>query len=399
MAKRQPKQVEDPTGPSRGNYVAEWFGFRVWPNVDRSEQAALDQAARRCPFLTIASRVETECVKAARGYDEPTGVCTISSDSNGERQDWLACPYRILDQHFTVLGGAVRTVFGIPVDSIIRLLPTTVLNAPAIRAEVTASLSSGIRVFAFCGNKFGGEVDIPETDSSPGGKVDVSVIEILGCDESGKPDAFGEHMFFEIQTADFHGSPLPAVQLLREKCPRNSTDDFHTRFANAPNDCGRDVEGPNKANIFKRTIYQMVWKMELAKAPNCAGFAIILPVPVWQSWLRHLGNPKLDVSTTDPTVFFLTLPDHQPAPPPINGGPDRSTLANQEEASWVFVFDIDRDSNESPRPLRIVYRVHTPARSLLYYAFEAAPLYAIENQVIEQYRKVLIGRVAKGWGR
>lgn len=387
MAKQQPQPV-DPTGPERGNYIAEWFGYRVWPKVDRSAAAATDQANRNCPFLSAASRTQMECGKRARGYDEPTGVCTISSDSNGERQDWLACPYRIVDQHFTVLGGAVRTIYKIPPTDEIILVPTTVLSTKDTQDEIAAALASAKRVFAFSGNKFGGEVDIPETESSPGGKVDVSVIEILKL-RDGAPSEFGKHLFFEIQTADFHGSPLHAVRLLSEKCPRGSTDNFHQRFADGIGDCGKKVEGPNKANIFKRTIYQMVWKMELAKAPSSAGFAIILPVPVWQSWLRHLGSPRLEVSPNETDVFFLKLPESVEAVP---SGPLKS-----DEESWVFVFDIDRESVESPNTLRIIYRVHTPARSLLYYAFEAAPKYAIDNEVIDRYRDVLISRVTNRW--
>src|SRR5205085_2528331 len=96
-----PAPAPAPAPGERGNFVAEWFGYRVWPPgmVDDSDQARRDQPGRLCPFLSAATQRATLCVKAdrRRGSD-PTGLCTVSSDSNGTREDWLACPFRLLDQ-------------------------------------------------------------------------------------------------------------------------------------------------------------------------------------------------------------------------------------------------------------------------------------------------------------
>lgn len=378
--------AKKPQETARGNYVAEWFGFRVWDTVDESAAAVDYQTNRNCPFLSIATRETAECVKAARGYDEPTGVCTISSDSNATRQDWLACPLRVLDQHFTLVVGAVRSVYDVPHDVKVLVFPTTVFGNPERQKEVQAGLKrADCRVFAFAANRLGGEVDVPEKEDSPGAKVDVSVIEITGCDKrTGAPNDFDKHLFFEIQTADFHGSPLHAVRKLAQKCKRGAQAGYHGLIKASLDDCGERVEGPNKANIFKRTIYQMIVKMELARAPTCAGFVIVLPVPVWDSWLRHLGRPTITPVEGSNTEFVLQLDDAK---------------ANNADGlvCLIVVFDIDRVSAESPRPLKITKQISVQPETLIEFAFKVAPRRAIDNGAIEKFREVLQERVAKSW--
>jgi hypothetical protein len=43
-----------------------------------------------------------------------------------------------------------------------------------------------------------------------------------GLDSSGCPAKFGKHTIYEIQTADFHGSPLHATNLLKTHSPQNA---------------------------------------------------------------------------------------------------------------------------------------------------------------------------------
>src|SRR5687767_2179889 len=77
------RNTVEPTAPPepRGNFLAEWFGFRVYPPilVDDSTEARHCQAAQLCPFITAATRQDTTCIKARKKGDEPTGVCTIQS--------------------------------------------------------------------------------------------------------------------------------------------------------------------------------------------------------------------------------------------------------------------------------------------------------------------------------
>lgn len=369
---------------TNGNFIAEWFGHRVWSVVDASDTAVRNQSGCVCPFLSNATATVRRCIKAAKGMDEPTGVCTISSDSNGARQDWLACPIRTLDADFTLIVAAIRTTYQLAHGVEILVLPVTVLHLKEKRAAIAERLERDGRVFLFSANKIGGEVDLPETETSPGGKVDVSVIEVLKIQAlTGEPEAFGQHMIFEIQTADFHGSPLHAVRKLRQVLPTASVANYHATLQADPSIAGEDVEGPNKANIFKRTVYQMILKIQLAEHRDCAGFVMVLPLPVWDSWLRHLGNPKMRQIEGN-LVQMLT-----PA--------DEDTAVLTPARAWIFVFDIDREVTESPQPLKVVQRIATTSTALVHYAFDTAAKEAMKQGVVENFRDVLKQRVEKGW--
>lgn len=195
-----------PAGCTDGNFVSEWFGHRVWPTVNESDQARRDQSGRLCPFLSVAIGETTHCVKRTRGWEEPYGVCTISSDSNGNRQEWIACPHRTLDQHFTLLESAVKYAYAISPSTKTLLLPVTVLHREEQQVRIHEALSSQARVFLFSAQKLGGEIDLSETEASPGAAVDMSVIEVVRFDDNGKPSEFGEHLLYEIQTSDFRNT-------------------------------------------------------------------------------------------------------------------------------------------------------------------------------------------------
>ena len=372
-------------GCSTGNFVTEWFGHQVWPTVDATSIAWQNQSKRACPFLTTALGEPTGCVKIASGWKEPYGVCTISSDSNGKRQDWIACPFRTLDQHFTLLKTAIRWCYRIAESQELLLLPPTILNRRDSKAQVREALAGGRRVFVFSAQKLGGEIDLPETDASPGAAVDMSVIEVLRADAVGHPEVFGKHMFYEIQTADFHGSPLHAAKILRAACPMNASKrGYHRRLEQHIEICGTGVEGPNKANIFKRTVYQMIYKIALAQHEDCAGFAIVLPEPVWESWLRHLGQPTCQPVKGRKGVFALRAPSEDPKMP------------IKDVKSAALVFDIERDSPESPHPLRILRTVLCSGPALAHFAFNVAAQRAIQGNVIEKFRASFVERIQRG---
>jgi hypothetical protein len=90
-----------------GNFVSEWFGHRIHPNVVSNAQAVADQTSERCPFLSAATGENRACIK----NPQSKGVCSVSCVSNGPRQDWLVCPYRALSPE--IVAGAVRRLFGL----------------------------------------------------------------------------------------------------------------------------------------------------------------------------------------------------------------------------------------------------------------------------------------------
>lgn len=375
------------------NYVAEWFGHIVWPaeKTDSSAAAIANQTGERCPFLSSATADEVLCTKKARedGLEFRTGFCTASSPSTGIREDWLACPWRVFDEPFTLITDAIRRIYGIPSEEDVLAFPVTRFGSSRVQAAVEAlnNPDAGApRVFAFSSNPptLGGEVDIPETDRSPGNKVDVSIFEVLGT-EAGGPH-IGRSAIFEIQTADFHGSPLHAIRHLRRLGPPGGAAHYHAAIAANAVALGERVEGPNKANIFKRTIYQMILKIQMAKDEGCAGFAVVLPEPVWRSWERHLGQPVLVPDEDDTDVVRMRAPDAD----------DGDGLVEPEPA-WILVFRIDRESPDSPKPLKIVKRIATDSAALIHYTFDAAPEAAIEGGAMAAFTSTFRGRLIRYW--
>lgn len=374
------KPTKPKHGATKGNFIAEWFGRRVWNTVDPHLKVYDLKSSTECPFLSVAIGESRACIKTNR-RDRPTGVCTISSDANGTRQDWLACPYRTLDKDFTLIKEAVHLLFKIPGQQSVLILSGEAIKKAVYRKAMRDALSERTqRVFIFLADKMGGEVDIPETLQTPGTKVDVSIIEISSCDEAGLPNGYGRHVHFEIQTADFHGSPLHAVDALEELAVSTSSpEEFYLALSGDIEMCGIGVEGPNKSNVFKRTFYQAVLKIRFAEADDCAGFILVIPTAVWESWKKHLGNPTIR--------------------PPING---RTALARNEAEhehicanakAWIFVFDIDQTSGVSPQPLRVVQKIGVTTEILTYFAFEKVGEEAINHRVIDNYRKTMAQRI------
>lgn len=380
------------------NYVAEWFGHVVWPpgEVVDSEAAADDQRKERCPFLTAAVGRETLCIKTSGPKESQfrTGFCTQSSDSTGSRLDWLACPARVFDESFTLVREAIRCVFGLAVVEQFLAVPITRVWAPEVLREAGQRERSGEgrRVFAFASNppSLGGEIDMPETAHSPGSKVDISIFEIEGFTKDQRPK-LGRFCIFEVQTADFHGSPLHAIEQLRKLGPPSMKAAYHDGIRSNPHSLGSRVEGPNKANIFKRTIYQMVFKIQMAKDPKCAGFCVVLPEPVWESWQRHLGSPLVKPIPGSAGVSRLVVR----LAAGVTALVGDETAPIEVEPAWIIVFRIDRGSAKSPKPLVVTQRIATDSATLLRLAFDTAPERAIAEGVVQKYAETFAERILR----
>lgn len=369
-----------------GNFVSEWFGHEVWPKVSTLESVIVDQMSERCPFLSDATGSLTKCVKSGDKRARRTGVCVISSDSNGTRENWLACPFRLLDREFTLFRQAITLLFGINDPSSVEIFSIEKLRMADGGAMVKDALELGKRCFVFSATKLGGEIDLPETKESPGTKVDVSIIEVTDCTDDGVPSEFGKHLFFEIQTADFHGSPLHAVggleNLLRSEA---DSDLFHSKLAEDIEIAGTGVEGPNKSNVFKRTFYQTALKISIAEADGCAGFVLAIPTSVWESWRKHLADPQL-IEIPDSKGWYAILASDEQLDQRLQRG-----------KSWIFVFDIDDGSRLSPRPLTIKKRILISTKALQEHAFTRAAESIVRHNVVSVYRKTFETRIVDSW--
>lgn len=341
------------TTKERGNYISEWFAHRVYPVVTSSDAALQDQKTHRCPMLSHATGEHKECIKTAASK----GVCTVNSGSNGPRQDWLVCPYRALDDG--MLEDAARRLFRCQSDTEVRLVPAPLMASDRHRATFCDFVRRGGLGLLYMQNRLGGEISLRATPRSPELAFDSTLIEVIQRD-----DGFhlGRYGFLEIQTMDFHGSYRNAV--------KNITDALRLHEKKFPNEVERNshwlsekVEGPNIANVFKRTFYQMMLKFQIGAQPPCVGCVFAVPRSVWDSWQRHLGAPDLVEKHLEPGVSLLLAPNEQ--------------LHVEDAPAWIYVFDLDVDSPVTPNPIRVEDRIATSASALAYYALEVAPAAAI----------------------
>lgn len=336
-----------------GNVISEWFGHRIYPVVADIPTARADQTEERCPFLSAAMNEMQPCTKAANSR----GVCTISSSSNSTRQDWLACPFRALDSN--LLDDATRRLFGYLPDDDINLTSVLRLRDESAAAQFRSKVRAGVPSVVYFQSKLGGEISISATDRSPEFSFDSTMVEVSAGDDGEL--RLCRHGIFEIQTMDFHGSYRAATKNLRDAL-RLHGERFSTMIADHPEWASEGVEGPNIANVFKRTFYQMMFKFQIGAHGHSAGCVLAIPTAVWESWQRHLGRPEL-VCHRDGT-YRLAVPDDEMAqqePPP----------------AWLYIFDVEPSSQMTPNQILVQRVVGTSAAAFSYWALEAAPAAAL----------------------
>jgi len=171
----------------------------------------------------------------------------------------------------------------------------------------------------------------------------------------------GRYGIFEIQTMDFHGTYRAATSNLVNALHLHR-DDFSQAIGDHPSWLAERVEGPNIANVFKRTFYQMMFKFQIGDHGKSAGCIFAIPRSVWDSWQRHLGAPEL-LEHGDGT-WRLKSEQHD--------------LADKPPA-WIYVFDVNESGAETPNRLQLWRVIGTSAEALAYYALDVAPRAALEE--------------------
>jgi len=152
------------------------------------------------------------------------------------------------------------------------------------------------------------------------------------------------------------------VRNLRECLRMHADDEFGRALHEHQQWLAEGVEGPNIANVFKRTFYQMMFKFQLGQHERCRGCVLAIPQSVWDSWQRHLGAPEL---TEEGDGIFSLL---GPNPRTANGFP-----------AWIFVFDTVPRTDLTPSPIVLNKVIGTDAASVSYWALEVAPQAALGN--------------------
>lgn len=332
------------------NSISEWFGHRIFPTVSSTPTAIADQREERCPFLTAALGGSRKCIKAANSR----GVCTVSSELDGVQMDWVVCPYRTLKS--SLLEDAIRRLYGFRSEVRIHVIPAPALAEASLQKELLADIRNHEPTLVYFMDKLGGEIDLPGSRRSPKFKLDTTVVELLP-DEEGV--AIGRHAIVEVQTMDYHGTYAAATQSLTNALKLHPRE-FAAQLERNPGWASAGIEGPNIANVFKRTIYQVLFKFQLGDHAECAGCVLALPESVWLSWQPHLGAPELRRGRDG--VFEFT---------------DDIAATDLSGKGWIQIFDCDNTARETPKPLRITKTIRTSARQLARLAFEKAPAEAM----------------------
>lgn len=352
------------------NSISEWFGHRIFPTVTEADHAIRDQQGERCPFLGEALGASRKCVKSANSR----GVCTVSSETDGRQRDWVICPYRTLTS--PILTVAARRLFLQSRREEPLLVPAPALAHGATQERVRQALNGRRQVLVYFMDKLGGEIDIPGSKHSPKFKLDTTLVEILG---SANGASIGRHGILEVQTMDFHGTYREATLSLTQALKLHPRD-FASQLRANPNWASAGIESPNIANVFKRTIYQILFKFQLGNHPDCAGAILALQGSVWESWQPHLGAPKLKSAGRGMHRFAQAKSQAQPA------------------KAWILVFEVDEASPATPNPIRIEKTIEANWEVLAHLAFERAPQESMKLLLEKDSLRTMIRRrIAEFW--
>ena len=311
------------------NFISEWYGVRLYPSAVGAAGTMDRLRKRQCPFLSDALEQETRCVKKANS----SGVCTITTTNLGLR-DWVVCPYRVLERR--IVSEVARIVFSDPREEV-AVYPVVHLEEESRRSRIL-DLASRETVYLFFQDKLGGEINISGSGTTPELSFDITILE---CSVDGDWLLLNRYGLFEVQTMDFHGSYRHAVRALEQAIDLHG-DAFPQQVDQNQGWLGRRIEGPNIANVFKRTIYQTILKLDLGGKDRCAGVVLGLPEAVWESWAPHLGGMDWEAEE-----------------------------AGDSHRSWVLVFSPQRSRCAEEDVIRRV--IPTRATTLIDRAFSVVP--------------------------
>jgi hypothetical protein len=185
---------------------------------------------------------------------------------------------------------------------------------------------------------------------------DVTIVEVV---HEGASFSVARYGILEIQTMDYHGTYKHAVNNLRDGLRLHRNHFPQALTANLAHWAGQGVEGPNIANVFKRTFYQTLLEFRLAGGTAAAAETLLaLPRAVWDSWQPFLGAPSLE-SDGKSGMQRLAVRAHA----------DAGARAN----AYMCGFDLASDSASTVSPVRIEHFIRVSPEELAHQAFTVVP--------------------------
>lgn len=272
------------------------------------------------------------------------------------------CPYRVIDS--TIVTRACKLIFGLPHP--VEPVPVSILRDELELRRLTSAIAANGVGYVFFQDKLGGEISVLGTSRSPELAFDVTLVEIRA---DGGGFAVSRYGILELQTMDYHGTYRHAVSNLRDGL-RLHGDAFSSALeANLPRWAGEGVEGPNIANVFKRTFYQMLLKFRLAgDGSAAAGTVLAIPQSVWDSWQPFLGAPEVEDET--PGIKRLRTAAGPADEPPLN--------------AYICVFDLDAAALEPISPVVIREFIRISPERLTQHAFTEVPAHILRSMQTEE---------------
>lgn len=341
------------TAVDTGNHISEWLGHRIYPSVRLDVSAFTGAHFGSCPFLTEALGQSTKCVKSENSF----GVCSVSSVSNGPTQDWLVCPYRVVSGE--IVAQACRLIFGVAAQDK-RPKPVTLLKVEGELDQLKRQIQEEGTGYVFFQDKLGGEISVIATPRSPEMSFDITLAEIV---HNGSGFSVTRYGILEVQTMDFHGSYRRAVQNLKDAL-RLHNEGFAESLRKNMQWSAEKVEGPNIANVFKRTFYQVLLKFQLSGRGAAAGTVLAIPQSVWDSWQPFLGAPEVEQAADG--SYRLKVTD----PIPASAGSSNA---------HICIFDLESSSETAISPLQLKMRIQVTAEQLSHHAFKVVPAGMLES--------------------
>lgn len=227
-------------------HIWEFFGYEA---DDTSDVAINAARSRTCPFIN-------EMCEKTFNDGVVSGVCSIKPMTS---EPVICCPIRLYAEGYKVLKDVSHKAF----EADYKLVPG--------KSAVTYSVKNGVPCIAVFGQRWGGELRLPQKAGKGGYFVDWVLAKL---DEHGELEEF---VAVEVQTIDTTGTYRNGYEAL-----------VHNRSN------PKTTVGLNWENVSKRILPQLVYKGQVLQRESLCkkGLFFICPAPIFERIMTRLGGQE-----------------------------------------------------------------------------------------------------------